>query len=81
MYYQLFHYSDERVKKFPMNKPMVLVYSLSEKTLNTAVKRLKKVDPKIKELTCISEKKPKISEENCILVAGSQEDAEQYYKC
>lgn len=80
MLYQLFHSSPERMKKFPLNKPYILAFSTSEKALNLVVGRLKKSDPKIKEITGIQDKKPKINEDTCLLVPGTQADAEDYRK-
>ena len=80
MYYQLFEYSQERRKKFPQSKRYVLVFSDSEKVLHAGIKRLKKVDLAIKEVTGMQETAPKINESECVLFPGSQQDMEAYYK-
>ena len=80
MLYQLFEYSKERKTKFPLSKSFVLVFSSIEKNFQLAVKRLKKVDPSIKEITGPQESVPKFDTNDCVFFPGSQEDVENYYK-
>lgn len=80
MYYQLFEYSKERMSRYPLNKKFILVFSLSEKALQVAVKRIKKSDPGAKEITQVQESRPKVNDSDCVLVSGTQEDVEAYYK-
>ena len=80
MLYQLFEYSENRRKKFPLGNAFVLLYSLSEKTFQLGIKRLKKVDPDIKVVTDIVTVEPKFNSRTCTLFPGSQEDTEAYYK-
>ena len=80
MLYQLFEYSKERKRKFPMGSSFVLLYSLSELSLQVGLKRLKKVDPNIKAITEIVGTEPKFNSRTCTLFPGSQEDAEAFYK-
>jgi predicted ATPase len=80
MFYQLFEYSKERKKKFPLSKSTVLVLSSTEKNFTSAIKRLKKVDPNIVELCTVQEQPPKFNVEDCVMFPGSQEDIETFYK-
>lgn len=80
MFYQLYKVSEERMKKYPFNKRFILVFSLSEKILLNSVKRIKKTDPGALEMSQVSEIRPKVAIEDCMLVSGTQEDLEQFYK-
>ncbi len=80
MFYQLYKVSEERMKKYPFNKRFILVFSLSEKILINSVKRIKKTDPGVIEMSQVSEIRPKVAIEDCMLVSGTQEDLEQFYK-
>ena len=80
MLYQLFEYSEERKKRFPLGNAFVLVYSLSEVSLQAGTKRLKKIDPNINTVTEVVGAEPKYNTRTCTLFPGSQEDAEAYYK-
>lgn len=80
MFYQLYKVSEERMKKYPFNKRFILVFSLSEKILINSVKRIKKTDPGVIEMSQVSETRPKVAIEDCMLVSGTQEDLEQFYK-
>lgn len=80
MLYQLFEYSEDRKKKFPLGSSYVLIYSQSETAFQAGLKRLKKVDPNIKAVTEVVNKEPKYDNRKCTLFPGSQEDAEAFYK-
>lgn len=80
MFYQLLQYSPERKKKFPLAKDFVLVFSKEETNLLPILKRLKKSDPKIKEVTQITEKLPSFKSDMCHLAPSDQSDLEEFYK-